>query len=505
MVRVVLSRAQSDAAMRHGSVTIMAEDQPSSFTKVTPRLALTPMPEGSFEIVVAEGRDKGARLIVDGTSPSRLLIGTSPTCDFRLTDPEVSRRHAALEIVGSRLRVTDLGSSNGTTVGDLGLVDGFLDGGTSIRIGSTVLVVERETSARAVTMSQRQSFGSTIGVSREMRRLYPLCEKLAASDIPVILEGETGTGKEVLAESIHEEGPRKDGPFIVFDCTAVPSSLVESELFGHERGAFTGAVAARKGVFEEADGGTLLIDEIGDLALDLQPKLLRALERSEIRRVGGNKWLKVNVRVLAATRRDLDAEVQQGRFRDDLFHRLAVARIELPPLRKRRGDISLLVEHFAKQLKGDHRQLTKALLAQWEGAPWPGNVRELRNAVARRLALGELASERGETMGVPLEESDSGDEGLPPTVAAVDDTVRQEREEIPVTIAEDEPRGSDDLVAEVLALNLPLVQARERLVHEFEARYVAHVLAQHNGNVTHAAAASGVARRHFQRVKKRTA
>src|SRR4029077_11022397 len=166
--------------------------------------------------------------------------------------------------------------------------------------------------------------------------------------VPVIIEGETGTGKEVLAESIHETSARAKGPFVVFACTTVPVNLVESELFGHERGAFTGAVAARKGVFEQAHGGTLLIDEIGDLDAALQPKLLRAIERSEIRRVGASHPTRVDVRILAATRRDLDREVQLGRFRDDLFHRLAVGRLELPPLRARRGDVALLARSFVK-------------------------------------------------------------------------------------------------------------------------------------------------------------
>src|SRR5262245_60431404 len=188
-----------------------------------------------------------------------------------------------------------------------------------------------------------------------------------------------------MAEALHEQGPRASQPFVVFDCTAVPPNLVESELFGHERGAFTGAVTQRKGVFEQAHGGTLLIDEIGDLDLPLQPKLLRAIERGEIRRVGADRWIRVDVRVLAATRRDLAREVQAGRFRDDLFHRLAVGRIELPPLRHRRGDVPLLARQVWRELGGDARLLPAEILLKWEDYEWPGNVRELRNAVARQL------------------------------------------------------------------------------------------------------------------------
>jgi transcriptional regulator with GAF, ATPase, and Fis domain len=304
-----------------------------------------------------------------------------------------------------------------------------------------------------------------VGASAEMRRLYPLCEKLAEAMVPIIIEGETGTGKEVLAESLHSQGPRARAPFVVFDCTAVPNSLLESELFGHERGAFTGAVNTRKGVFESANGGTLLIDEIGDLELSLQPKLLRALERSEVRRVGGDAPIAVDVRIIAATRRDLDHEVQAGRFRDDLFHRLAVARIELPPLRERHGDVTVLARHFCRKLGSTEGALGGELLRRWESDTWPGNVRELRNAVARQLALGELAAAK------------------PPPKHSI----------------------KRDIVERVLAMDLPIGEARERVVDEFERRYVTHMLEKNQGIVTHAAKASGVARRHFQRIRARQA
>jgi DNA-binding NtrC family response regulator len=291
-----------------------------------------------------------------------------------------------------------------------------------------------------------------------------LFERLASSVVPVVIEGETGTGKEVLAESLHEQGPRRSGPFVVFDCTAVPPTLVESELFGHERGAFTGAVATRKGVFEQAHTGTLLIDEIGDLDLALQPKLLRVIERSEVRRVGGAQPIQVDVRILAATRRDLDREVAAGRFRDDLFHRLAVARVELPPLRRRRGDVVVLAQHFATELGGEDASLPPTVLWRFSDYGWPGNVRELRNAVARYLAIGELyAGARGSEMS-PAEGS---------------------------------------LLERILELGLPLAEARRRLLDEFEPLYVAHMLRLHGGNVTRAAAASGVARRYFQILKSR--
>jgi two-component system response regulator HydG len=431
----------------------------------------SPMPK-PFRLVVVEGPDAGKTFALDGSQPSRLLIGTSPACDIVVSDRTVSRRHAALDLVGSGVRVTDLGSRNGTSIDGLRIEDAYAEGGELVRLGSTSFRLEREKARSVVPLSTRTSFGRVIGASTEMRRFYPLCEKLANSDVPVIIEGETGTGKEVLAESLHEEGTRKAGPFVVLDCTAVPPNLLEAELFGHERGAFTGAVAARRGVFEQANHGTLLIDEIGELDPMLQPKLLRAIERREVRPIGSNRSISVDVRLLAATRRDLDREVQAGRFRDDLLHRLAVARIELPPLKRRRGDIPLLARHFCKDLNGDERFLTKELLLSWEDHAWQGNVRELRNTVARHVALGELAS-----ISFASGDNPTGDPAA-------------------------EPNLSDDFLQHVL--ELPLGEARQKVVEEFERRYVHQLLARHDGNVTRAAQSAGVARRYLQILKART-
>jgi transcriptional regulator with PAS, ATPase and Fis domain len=334
-------------------------------------------------------------------------------------------------------------------------------------MGETVLRVDVVARAAEHAMPLAMRFGRVVGASPEMRRLYPLCERLASSDVPVVIEGETGTGKELLAEAIHEESRRAEGPFVVFDCTTVAANLLESTLFGHERGAFTGAVATRRGVFELAHTGTLLIDEIGDLDGPLQAKLLRAIERSEIVRVGGEKYIKVDVRVMAATRRDLDKEVQAGRFRDDLFYRLAVARIELPPLRARRGDVQVLGRYFWDQLGDGHTPIPDDLLRRFEEYAWPGNVRELQNTIARRIALGELAT---------LETTRAGEPA-------------------------DVTRG--DVLAETLALDLPFPAAKQRVVDAFERAYLERVLARHNGNVVRAAAASGIARRYFYVIKSR--
>jgi DNA-binding NtrC family response regulator len=441
--------------------------------------------ECAFVISVTEGPDRGSRYTLDRDHASRMLIGQSPACDLRLTDREVSRRHASLEFSGDGLRIVDSASTNGTFVDRVKIREAELLGGEIVRIGSTVLSIEPAVSALSPPLSA-EGFGKILGASPEMQRLYPLCERLTASNVPVIIEGETGTGKEVLAESIHEMGPRAAQPFLVYDCTTAPPSLVESDLFGHERGAFTGAVGSRNGVFQEADGGTLLIDEIGDLDLALQAKLLRAIERSEVRRVGSNKWIKVDVRILAATRRDLDREVQAGRFRDDLFHRLAVARIELPPLRHRRGDVSRLARHFWRQLGGDDRQLSPQVLLKWEDYEWPGNMRELRNAVARALALGDDTplSSRPPPPSAPLHSPwaipSERQSPAPPSLPAIDDPIER-----------------------VVAQRLPFVQARERLLQEFERRYVERVLGDHGGDVAKAAAASGIGRRYFQMIRAR--
>jgi two-component system, NtrC family, response regulator HydG len=432
---------------------------------------------GSFALVVIEGPDAGRSFDVDADLAARLLIGKSPACDFRLSDQEVSRRHASLELTGRRLRLKDLGSTNGTFVDGIGIVEAFLRGGEIVRLGTTALRVDERGPPREVTLPARVQFGGVLGASTAMRRIYSLCDRLAAADVPVVIEGETGTGKEQLALALHEKSGRSSGPFVVFDCTAVAPNLIESELFGHERGAFTGSVATRKGVFERAHGGTLLIDEIGDLPLDLQPKLLRAIERGEIARVGGERRIRVDVRLLCATRRDLDREVAAGRFRDDLFHRIAVARIELPPLRDRHGDVALLAAWFCRELDAKPDALPKELLKRWNDYDWPGNVRELRNAVARRLALGDLADDL-------VQRASSDDD---PTPAAAPDARLG--------------HGGGDVIAGILRLGLPLAEARQRLIDHFEERYLEHVLEQHGGNVTRAAAAAGVARRHLQRLR----
>ncbi|MEM7604025.1 MAG: sigma-54 dependent transcriptional regulator [Myxococcota bacterium] len=419
---------------------------------------------GGVRVVALHGPDAGRSWELPGDHPGALRIGTGERSDVQLTDPYVSRRHLELEVHGDPVRVVDLDSTNGTYHEGARLIEALVPLPAELAIGETRLRIEPHRAPRQEPPS-RTCFGPFLGESRAMNRIYPLCERLAKAAIPVVIEGETGTGKEAMAEALHAMGPRAEGPFIVFDCTVIPHNLMEAELFGHERGAFTGATAARQGVVAAADGGTLLLDEIGDLDLPLQAKLLRAIDRHEIRPVGAAIARRVNVRFIAATRRNLDRMVEEGRFRDDLYHRLAVGRISLPPLRRRRGDVALLARTFWTQLGGESSGPTRHVLRQLEDQPFPGNVRELRNHVARILALGDLAD-------APADPPVSPDE--------------------------------DDLTWLRALLELPLKEARQQMTLAFERRYVRHRLAQSEGNVTHAAAAAGVARRYFQMVKARS-
>ncbi|HEY3817785.1 MAG TPA: sigma 54-interacting transcriptional regulator [Polyangiaceae bacterium] len=416
-----------------------------------------------FELRVVAGPDAGKVFVVRPDDPSPALAGKGPACPVLLTDPEASRRHASLEVTGATLRLVDLGSTNGTFVDGLRVYDAALDGGETLQLGSTLIHVASRRGAQAQAQAQgpsASSFGPVLGASSAMRRLHPLLERAAASRVPVVIEGETGTGKELVAEALHRMGPWRDRPFAVFDGASVAPGFVEETLFGRE--ATPGSPGAT-GIFEQAAGGTLVLDEVGELSLEVQSMLVRALGRGEIRRVGSTLPTRVDVRVVAITRRDLDAMVQAGTFRDDLFYRLAVARIELPPLRKRLDDVPLLVGHFWRALRGPGEPPPE-LVDRLRATPWPGNVRELENAVARAIALGEAV-------------------GAPPGAA---------------------PR-EEDVFETILASRLPLPLAREKLVDAFERAYVARVLSDHDGNVARAASASGLALRYFQVLKARQA
>ena len=414
----------------------------------------------ALRIDVIEGPDAGASLRIQGRP---MQIGSSPRSDLLLEDPTVSRHHARISLTQSGPILEDLESRNGTWVGDLRVYRIRLAPGTRIRIGRTVLVVDVVDEAIDVPISPHASFGSLLGTSVEMRRMFALLERVANTDVTVLVQGETGTGKELVAEAIHARSGRADGPFVVVDCGAIAPTLVESTLFGHVKGAFTGANADAPGAFEEADGGTIFLDELGELPLAMQPKLLRVLESRRVARVGQTRLRSVDVRVIAATHRPLDAEVNAGRFREDLYYRLAVAVVEIPPLRTRREDIPALVDRFAAALRPRPEPSTlAALAARLMHYDFPGNVRELRNIVQRELLLGPFRTG-------------------PRAPAAASTT---------------------DVPADLL--ELPLSVAQERWIETFQRRYVEHALARTGGNVTRAAELAGTNRRAIQRILKRT-
>jgi DNA-binding NtrC family response regulator len=320
-------------------------------------------------------------------------VGSAKANDVVLDDNTVSRFHLRIETDAHTFTLCDLGSTNGTLVNGVRVAKAFVEAAATIVLGSTTLRLEPLGEQTAVDLPDRDRMGNLIGRSIAMRRLYALLERVAPSELSVIIEGETGTGKEVVAHLLHASSARAAKPFEVLDCSAIPENLVESELFGHVKGAFTGADRSRAGVFERAQGGTVFIDEIGELDRALQPKLLRVLESGEYRRVGDGTPMKADVRVIAATHRSLRAMVNSGAFREDLYFRLAGCRIELPPLRERPEDVPLLVAHFLEALRA--REPTRRVempdeetLHRLSRYPWPGNVRQLRNAVEQLAVLG---------------------------------------------------------------------------------------------------------------------
>jgi transcriptional regulator with GAF, ATPase, and Fis domain len=341
----------------------------------------------TIRVSVAEGPDAGVtRELVNET----LRIGSSSDNDLVLADNTVSRHHCAIEPVRGGVRIRDEGSTNGVFVGNLRISDATVSGTVQLQLGNTRIVIEPLSQTVAREQAATESFGDLLGRSSRMRELFADLARIAPTDVTLLIEGETGCGKELVAESVHRASKRASAPFVVFDCSAVAPTLIESELFGQVRGAFTSAVA-RQGLFEQADGGTIFLDELGELPKELQPKLLRVLERREIRRLGAERTTAVDVRVIAATNRNLEAEVRRGNFREDLYFRLATARVRVPPLRDRMDDVPLLVDHFLARA-GSSQKVSDIPRQAWElfmAHRWPGNVRELWNAVQRFLITPE--------------------------------------------------------------------------------------------------------------------
>jgi transcriptional regulator with GAF, ATPase, and Fis domain len=420
-------------------------------------------------LTVIAGPDAGATR----TFESHVIrVGAHRGADLALTDGKVSRTHFEIRLDAQGYRLRDLESTNGTFVSGLRVHDVYVPPGASIYVGDTRLRFDPLDDSVEVALSSADRYGGMVGRSFVMRELFARLAAVAPTDATVLVTGETGTGKELVAEALHEHSPRRAGPFIVLDCGAIPANLMESEAFGHERGAFTGATAAHPGAFERADGGTLFLDEIGELPLEMQPKLLRALEGREIRRVGGTKTLRVNIRVVAATNRDLAVEVNKGRFREDLYYRLAVACVAMPPLRERREDIPLLVEHILAGLpNGRERGPRAETIELMKRHEWPGNVRELRNVIERAVLFKQNVRE-------------------PSVIAAARERVS------PDAASRDDLRVAVDP-------KVPFKVAKQELIDEFERRYVRALLDAHGGNISAAARAAGIDRMSIHKILTR--
>ena len=343
-----------------------------------------------FSIDVVEGPDAGRSF---RPRSRHVVIGTEQSIDVSLADPYVSRLHARIDVETTGYVLRDLGSRNGTRVADVWVREVWLGDDVTFMVGSTKLRFRLLDEPFQLALSRPDSFEDLLGRSAAMKEVFAVADRVAPSDAPVLLVGETGTGKELVARAIHVRSRRKERPFVVVDCATLSPTLVESELFGHERGAFTNAVAAHAGVFERADGGTVFLDELGELPPDLQPKLLRCLETGEVRRLGGTRTINVDVRVIAATHRDLATMITDNRFRADLYYRLAVVQITIPPLRERREDVPLLAKHFADAARGTMERAddidVDQVLGELKDYSWPGNVRELRNLVERAVILSD--------------------------------------------------------------------------------------------------------------------
>ena len=425
-------------------------------------------PVGRFrcQLVVIDGADRG-RACRLGATPA--VIGTAADAALTLSDDRVSARHLEVTAIESRFAVRDLGSTNGTWFEGSRIERAELGAGATLRVGRTTLRIEPEAQPLDVVPSQARRFGELVGASLAMREVFAVLERVAGADVTVLVEGETGTGKELVARAVHAASSRRAAPFVAVDCGALPEGLLDSELFGHVKGAFTGAAAPRAGLFARADGGTLFLDELGRIPPSVQARLLRVLEERAVRPVGGDRERAVDVRVIAAARDDLDAEVAAGRFRADLLYRLGVVRVRLPPLRSRREDLPLLIAELLRARGLDDPRPSGPAMDRLAAHGWPGNVRELRNVIDRALALTPGARRFAELL------------------------VRVE------------PGGTLDDASGAAGVrsDLPFAEAKQLVVHDFEQRYLADVLARAEGNLTAAARLADVDRKHLRTLARR--
>jgi DNA-binding NtrC family response regulator len=421
------------------------------------------------KLSVVKGPDKGAEVLLEGQT---VVIGSDESCQLRLADSSVSRRHVELSGGPGGYRLRDLRSTNGVFIEGVQVLDARLIDKTRFTLGRNELRFEPERSEVQWPLSALDQFGDVLGKSLVMRRLFALLERAAATESPVVLEGEAGTGKEGLARAIHERSSRREGPFVVVDLGASNEALMESDLFGHDVSA--ARPVARPGAIEEAEGGTLYLDDVTELSNSLQAKLLRALETKEFKRPGPQGMARVDVRVIASTQKDLDAEVKAGRFREDLSFRLSVFRVRVPPLRERPEDIPQLVRHFEVKAKGS-TPLSDDTVEMLTRHDWPGNVRELRSVLERLAAFpdlgaGAIARALGKSMDAPSDD--------PKDIKARNEISQQ-------------------------LLSLPYHEAKDRVLESFEKTYLLEHLRAAKGVVTHAAQRAGLPRQSVHRMLRR--
>jgi len=415
-----------------------------------------------------------------------IRIGSAKTCDIVITDPTVSRRHAEIRRGKDGVILRDLGSTNGTFVGQVRAKEVYLGPDTHFRVGRTELHFKPDDEIIDVEPSSEDHFENLVGNSVAMREVFGILERVAPTDLTVLILGETGTGKELASRAVHSRSKRNQGPLVVFDCGAAPDNLIESELFGHQRGAFTGAVEARPGVFEMAHGGTIFLDEIGELPLDLQPKLLRVLEQREVRRVGASKTKPIDVRVVAATNRNLREEVDAGRFREDLYYRLAVVQMAMPPLRDRLEDLDRLAQHLLTRSSHntDIQSIDPEVLHIFSSYHWPGNVRELNNVIERSLPFCD-----GTVITI---------DGLPDSLrSGSGETYSGTTSTSPIPLSQHSAVSTDPGPA------LPFKDAKDQIIEAFERQYVEDLLDRHEGNVSKAARAADMDRKSITRLMKK--
>ena len=434
-------------------------------------------------LAVVEGPDKGPAKVYEADV---VRIGSRDGNDIKLTDDTVSRNHAEVVRTEQGILLRDLGSTNGTFVGPVRIKEVFLGDARRFKVGNTQIEFQPADEVIDIVASGATRFEGVVGRSVAMRELFSVLERVAKTELTVLVTGETGTGKELVSRAIHQRSNRRSGPFIVFDCGAVARNLVESELFGHEKGAFTGAVAARAGVFEQADGGTIFLDELGELPIELQPALLRVLEQREVRRVGDRKMRPVNVRVVAATNRDLKEQVSEGLFRQDLYYRLAVVEVHLPPLRARMEDLDLVIQHILGDTPFPHgvKGISSEVRRVFETWHWPGNLRELRNVLLRAIPFSDGS----------IITKDALPDALRATPNEPVPVIRANTEEV------DEPTGP--------GLSLPgadksFKEAKDALLESFERYYLEDLLRRADGNLSKAARLAGVDRKTIARMLKR--